>query len=117
MLNTRQDLEWLSKREENKGRKNFKKHERKNQIEQVVLDHLYMHRKAMSMRQIAKALHMSPQRSVTHLLEDMVLEGRLICKRIPYKGGACNERFEYTIPPARLAAGVAGAVGVGGGES
>lgn len=117
MLNTRQDLEWLSKYEEKKGRKNFKQHERKDQIEQVVLEHLYMHRKAMSMRQIAKSLHMTPQRGVTKLLEDMVIEGRLVSKRIPYKGGACDVRFEYTIPPQKLAAGMAGAVGVGGQQS
>lgn len=114
MLSTREDLEWLSKHGENKGRKNLKRHERKDQIEQVVLDHLYMHRKAMSMRQIAKAIGLSPQRFITLMLDEMVDEGRLIWKRYPYCGGAVKERFEYTIPPAKLAAGVAGAVGVGG---
>jgi hypothetical protein len=113
MNKTRQEFEWLTKNEENKGRKNFKKSERKDQIEHEVLEHLYMHRKAMSPRQIAKAIHLSYTGRLLHILDEMVDEGRLIWKRLPYTGGVCKERFEYTIPPAKLAAGVAGAVGVG----
>jgi ferritin-like metal-binding protein YciE len=117
MLNTRQGTTWTPEYQVSKARKNYKRHERKDQIEQVILEHLYMHRKAMSMRQVAKAIGLTPQRTITDILDEMVSEGRLISKRFKYKGGAVDARFEYTIPPAKLAAGVAGAVGVGDQQS
>jgi hypothetical protein len=117
MIKTREDLEWLSKSGENKRRKNFKKHERKDQIEHVVLEHLYLSRKAMSALQIARAVDMTPTVRFRAILDEMVDEGRLMWRRFDYRGGKCNERFEYTIPPQKLAAGVAGAVGVGGQQS
>ena len=91
-------------------RKNFKRHERKDQIERVVLEHLLLSQKAMSMRQIADKVGMAPTMHVTRLIEELVDEGRLVFKQFDYNGGACAVRFEYTIHPAKLAAGVAGAL-------
>jgi hypothetical protein len=117
MTMLRQDPQWTDERGRNRRRKNYKKHERKDQIEQIVLEHLYLSRKAMSALQIARALDMSATVRFRGILDEMVDEGRLMWKRFDYRGGKCKERFEYTIPPAKLAAGVAGAVGVGGQQS
>ena len=54
---------------------------------------------------------------LTGILEDMVDDGLLVFKRFDYRGGKCKYRFEYTIPPQKLALGVAGAMGVGGQQS
>lgn len=113
MTKTREELEWLDDRGRNRRRKNFKRHEVKDAVEHIVLEHLYLSRKAMSALQIAQAIDRTPTTRFRSILDEMVDEGRLMWKRFDYNGGAVKERFEYTIPPAKLAAGVAGAVGVG----
>ena len=110
MESTRQELEWLSNRKENKRRKNYRRDERKDQIEHVVYEYLYMHRKAMTMRQIADAVGMSPQMHLIRILDEMVDAERLLLKPFDYNGGKCSYRCEYTIPPQKVAAGVAGAL-------
>ena len=63
MNNTRSEFDWLTNRKENKARKNMRRDDCKNEIERIVLEHLYMHRKAMTLRQIADALDRTPSRS------------------------------------------------------
>ena len=85
-----------------KDRKAFKKHERKDQIEREIAVHFVMSKKPMSARQIAKAIGMRVSSHLNHILEDMVLEGRLEVKKQAYKGGAVSMCFQYFIPAAQF---------------
>ena len=75
METSRQDLNWTEKKGRNRRRKNYTRAERKTQIQHVVFEHLYMHRKAMSMRQIADAIDMTLSAHVQNRISSDVSDG------------------------------------------
>lgn len=76
---------------------------RQDEIKRVLAIALFEKQKALSMRQIADAMDVWPGGGLMGILCEMAENGDLIRKQFDYRGGKCDKRFTFTLPPNQVA--------------